>query len=84
MTFDGSYRRQVREAGDVFTAVIRRARCGTCQLGDALLPDLVLRRRRDSDGRDVGGGRPPTRASSGPLAWRLANLVVGGQSWRPA
>jgi hypothetical protein len=40
MTFDGSYRRQVREAGEVFT--VRRARCGLCQLGDALLPDFVF------------------------------------------
>jgi hypothetical protein len=48
MALDGSYRRHVREAGEVFTIVIRRARCGACHIGDALLPDFVLRRRRDS------------------------------------
>jgi hypothetical protein len=48
MAFDGRYRRRVREAGELFTIVISRARSGTCQVGDALLPDFVLRRRRDS------------------------------------
>jgi len=48
MTFDGTYPRRVREAGVEFTVFIRRARCSPCGLDDALLPDFVVRRRRDS------------------------------------
>ena len=48
MTFDGSYRRQVREAGVVYEIFVRRAFCRRCDRSDALLPDFVLRRRRDS------------------------------------
>lgn len=48
MTFDGRYRRQVREAGAVHEIFVRRASCRRCSRSDALLPDFVLRRRRDS------------------------------------
>jgi hypothetical protein len=48
MAFDGSYPRPVREAGIVHRIFVRRARCGDCGIGDALLPDFVLRGRRDS------------------------------------
>jgi hypothetical protein len=48
MTFDGSYRRQVREAGVVHEIFVRRGFCRRCSRSDALLPDFVLRRRRDS------------------------------------
>lgn len=48
MAFDGSYPRQVREAGVVHRIFVRRARCGRCGTGDALLPSFVVRRRRDS------------------------------------
>ena len=47
MTFDGSYRRQVREAGVVHEIVARRLFCRRCNRSDALLPDFVLRHRRD-------------------------------------
>ena len=47
-TFDGRYRRQVREAGVVHEIVVRRLFCRRCNRSDALLPDFVLRRRRDS------------------------------------
>lgn len=50
LAFDGSYPRQVREAGVVHTIFVRRARCATCKVGDALLPDFVLRGRLDSAG----------------------------------
>ena len=48
MAFDGSYRRQVREAGIVHSIFVRRARCARCGVGDALMPDFVLRGRLDS------------------------------------
>jgi hypothetical protein len=48
MAFDGSYARQVREAGVVHRIFVRRARCQRCGVGDALLPDFLLRNRRDS------------------------------------
>lgn len=48
MTFAGSYRRQVREAGVVHEIFVRRLFCRRCDRSDALLPDFVLRRRRDS------------------------------------
>lgn len=48
MAFDGSYPRHVREAGTVHRVFIRRAHCRPCGTGDALLPDFVLRHRRDS------------------------------------
>jgi len=48
MAFDGSYPRAVREAGVVHRIFVRRARCGRCGVGDALLPSFVVRRRRDS------------------------------------
>lgn len=48
MAFDGSYPRQVREAGAVHRIFVRRARCARCGTGEALLPDFVLRRRLDS------------------------------------
>jgi hypothetical protein len=44
MAFDWRYRPRGRRGLDDF----RRARCGACQVGGALLPDFVLRRRRDS------------------------------------
>ena len=48
MTFDGSYRRHVREAGVVHEIFVRRAFGHRCDRSDALLPDFVIRRRRDS------------------------------------
>ena len=48
MAFDGSYPRQVRERGVVHQIYVRRARCGRCGTGEALLPDFTLRRRLDS------------------------------------
>ena len=48
VTFDGSYRRQVREAGVVHEIFVRRGFCRRCNTSEALLPEFVLRRRRDS------------------------------------
>jgi hypothetical protein len=48
MASDGSYPRWVREAGVVHRIYVRRARCATCGVGHALLPDFVLNRRLDS------------------------------------
>lgn len=48
MAFDGSYLRRVREAGVVHRVFVRRARCVSCGVGHALVPDFVLARRRDS------------------------------------
>jgi Domain of unknown function (DUF6431) len=48
MAFEGTYRRRVREAGVELTVFIRRVHCSRCGTDDALLPDFVLRRRRDS------------------------------------
>jgi hypothetical protein len=38
----------VREAGKLYTVFVRRARCGRCGVGESLLPDFVLARRRDT------------------------------------
>ena len=46
MGFDGSYPRAAREAGELHRIFVRRARCGSCGSGEALLPDFLLRRRR--------------------------------------
>lgn len=46
--FDGCYPRQVRESGVVYKIMVRRAYCSHCALGDAVVPDFVLRRRLDS------------------------------------
>jgi len=83
MTFDGTYPRRVREAGVEFTVFIRRGRCSPCGVDDALLPDFVVRRRRDSAsaiGAAVLGARwiyppvPPSCTSlcpTGPCgSWR--------------
>ncbi|MHB8341544.1 MAG: DUF6431 domain-containing protein [Mycobacteriales bacterium] len=48
MAFDGSYPRQIREAGVVHRVFVRRAYCRRCDISEALLPDFVLYRRRDS------------------------------------
>ncbi len=48
MAFDGGYPRWVREAGKCYSVFVRRARCRGCGMGEALLPDFVLARRRDS------------------------------------
>jgi hypothetical protein len=48
MAFDGGYPRWVREAGKCYSVFVRRARCRGCGIGEALLPDFVLARRRDS------------------------------------
>jgi len=48
LIFAGSYRREVREAGVVHRIVVRRALCPSCGTSDALLPDFVLKRRKDS------------------------------------
>ncbi len=48
MTFEGSYRRAVREAGVVHAVRVRRAACRPCRASHALLPDFVVHRRRDS------------------------------------
>ena len=48
MGFDGSYPRAAREAGELHRIFVRRARCGSCGTGEALLPDFLLRRRRDT------------------------------------
>jgi len=48
MAFDGSYPRLVRETGQVHRIFVRRVRCATCRIGDALQPDFVLRGRRDT------------------------------------
>ena len=48
MAFDGSYQRQVREDGVVHRIFVRRARCRQCHVGEALAPDFLVRRRRDS------------------------------------
>lgn len=48
MAFDGCYPRQVREAGVVHRVFVRRAFCRRCDISEALLPDFVLHRRRDS------------------------------------
>lgn len=48
MAFDGTYQRRVREAGAELTVFIRRVHCSSCGIDDALLPDFVVRRRRDS------------------------------------
>ena len=48
MAFDGGYPRWVREAGKCYRVFVRRARCRGCGIGEALLPDFVLARRRDS------------------------------------
>lgn len=48
MAFDGSYPRSVRHAGVVHRIFVRRARCGSCGVGEALVPSFVVRRRRDS------------------------------------
>ena len=54
MAVDGSYARFVREeGGEVYMVFVRRARCGGCGVGESLLPDFVLARRRDSTA-DVG------------------------------
>jgi hypothetical protein len=48
MAFDGSYPREVREGGVVHRIFVRRARCRRCHVGEALAPDFLVRRRRDS------------------------------------
>lgn len=48
MAFDGSYPREVRQSGVVYRIFVRRARCSSCGIGDALLPSFVVRCRRDS------------------------------------
>lgn len=48
MAFDGRYPRRVREAGVTYRVLVRRARCSACGLGDAVVPDFVLRGRLDS------------------------------------
>lgn len=48
MAFDGRYPRWIREAGVTYRIFVRRARCSACGLGDAVVPDFVLRRRLDS------------------------------------
>lgn len=48
MAFDGSYPRRVREAGQLHRIFVRRVHCRRCGVGDALLPEFVLRRRRDT------------------------------------
>ncbi|MGH9075516.1 MAG: DUF6431 domain-containing protein [Acidimicrobiales bacterium] len=50
MGFDGRYPRQVREAGVVHRIFIRRAHCSRCGVGDAVVPDFVLRGHLDSTG----------------------------------
>jgi hypothetical protein len=48
LTFAGSYPRKVREAGVVHRIVVRRVVCPSCGTSDALLPDFVLKRRKDT------------------------------------
>lgn len=48
MAFDGAYPRLVREGGVVHKIFVRRAYCGPCNRGEALVPDFVLARRLDS------------------------------------
>jgi len=55
MAFDGSYPRQVLEAGVVYRIFVDRARCSACGVGESLCPDFVLRRRLDS-ANAVGAG----------------------------
>lgn len=76
MAFDGSYRRTVRRGGVSSRVVVRRARCSSCGVGHALLPDFVLHRRRDS-----------TDAVGAALVGRGAELCAGVpartmRSWR--
>lgn len=48
LAFDGTYARLVREAGVVHRIFVRRGRCGRCGTSEALMPDFLLRRRRDT------------------------------------
>lgn len=84
MSFDGSYPRDVREAGRVYRVMVRRARCGRCGAGEALLPDFVVRRRRDSTA-SVGAAVLPAAGVELPeLASRLYTGVPERtvRSWR--
>ncbi len=60
MAFDGGYPRWVREAGKCYSVFVRRARCRGCGIGESLLADFVLARRRDSTAA-VGACRPGVR-----------------------
>ncbi len=74
MAFDGSYPRQVREAGVVHRIFVRRARCEACGTGEALLPDFVLRRRLDST---VAVGAAVLAAGGHPVTSEAAALYDG-------
>jgi len=81
LSFDGSYPRQVREAGVVHAIRVPRAACRGCGTTHALLPDFVAYRRRDSVeaigaavAPDAAGGRP------GPLWAGVPARTV--RSWR--
>lgn len=84
MAFDGCYARLVREAGRVHRVFVRRVRCATCEVGDALLPDFVLRGWRDSTA-SVGAAILPRLGIEVPEAARTLYAGVPGRtvrSWR--
>lgn len=83
MAFDGTYQRRVREAGVEFTVYIRRVHCSSCRIDDALLPDFVLRRRRDSAsaiGAAVLAPRVDLREGASDLYAGVPDRTV--RSWR--
>jgi hypothetical protein len=84
MAFDGCYPRLTREAGRVHRIFVRRVRCATCEVGDALLPDFVLRGRRDTTA-SVGAAILPRLGIEVPEATRTLYAGVPGRtvrSWR--
>lgn len=84
MGFDGSYPRWVREAGKLYRVFVRRARCGSCGCGEALLPDFLLRRRRDTTA-SVGAAVLPRLGADVPEGAEGLYAGVPGRtvrSWR--
>jgi hypothetical protein len=83
MAFDGSYPRSARERGRAHRIFVRRARCGRCGKGEALLPDFLLCRRQHT-APAVGAA---VLAPSGALPEGAASLYEGVpartvRSWR--
>jgi hypothetical protein len=84
MGFDGSYPREVREAGKLYRVFVQRARCGSCGSGGALLPDFLLRRRRDTTA-SVGAAVLPRLSAEVPEGAEDLYAGVPGRtvrSWR--